>query len=390
MHKSASLLVVFSLWVVVVAPAHATDGPDFFAPRAGMDADTALYLDAWTGDASAVEKLRTRLSQVPAPANAHDDWSYLCDFEAHTAQYAKAIPDCEKAIALNPQGGDANTLAIVKLVAGQPAARVRGSARVPVTKGVHVPVKAGAYDGTALADTGAQISVMMQSVARAAHVKILGASRRVDSTTASVAGQIGLIPEMKIGNAVVENIPVLVLPDAQLTITAGKETVSLPFILSLYALADFGRIAWLDHDKWLALGSTAPPSFPGAAPMVWSPDGIAVPLDGPGGRRAAQFDSGADVSYLYESGTSLLSTEDRASIIKAKRKIGGLGAVVEQEVRRVPQAHMALAGQPLVLMNLDIAPQAKTGEAARLGEDVLQAYSAVVFDFKTMTFSVRK
>lgn len=387
MHKFAGLLVVLALWVVV-APARAAK-PDFFAPRAGMDADTALYLDAWTGDANAVERLRTRLSQMPAPANAYDEWSYICDFENHTAQYAKAVADCTKAVALNPHGGEADTLVIVKLLQHQPPPRAYGSARVPVAPGVRVPVKAGSYAGPALADTGAQISVMMQSVAKAAHVTILGAARQVDSTTASVTGKIGLVPEVKIGDAVVKNIPVLVLPDAQLTVREGKETVSLPFILSLYALADFGRIAWLDHDKWLALGSAAPPPFPGAVPMVWSPDGIAVPLEGPGGRRAAQFDSGADVSYLYASGTPLLSVAERATIVKAKRKIGGLGAVVVQEVHRVPQADLTLAGQPLVLKNLNITGQSETGEAARLGEDVLATYSAVVFDFKTMTFSVR-
>jgi len=188
----------------------------------------------------------------------------------------------------------------------------------------------------------------------------------------------------------VENIPVLVLPDAQLTIHSGKETVSLPFILSLYALADFGRVAWIDHDKWLAIGNAAPSSFPDAVPMIWHPTGIAVPLDGPGGRRAAQFDSGADVSYLYESGTSLLSTAERASIVKARRKIGGLGGIVEQEVRRVPLAHLTLAGQSLVLKNINIAPEPDTGEAARLGEDVLATYSAVVFDFNAMTFSVSR
>jgi len=364
------------------------DRNDFFTPRTGMDADTALYLDAWSGRASAVERLRARLNQMPAPANAYDDWSFLCHFEFHNAQYARAIPDCEKAIALNADGGDANTLAIVKLVAGQPSPRAYGSARVPVTPGVHVPVRAKGYAGLAVADTGAQISVMMQSVARSAGVKMLGASRNVGSPTGPVAGQIGLIPEVRIGSATVKNIPVLVMPDAQLTFSDGKETVSLPFILSLYALADFGRIAWLDHDKWLALGRAAPASFPGAVPMIWHPNGIAVALEGPGGQRAAQFDSGADVSSLYENGAPLLSQTERASIVKAKRKFGGFGGVVEQDVRRVPQADLKLASQPLVLKNLDIAQEPKTGEAARLGEDVLQAYSAVVFDFSTMTFSV--
>ncbi|HEY3521713.1 MAG TPA: retropepsin-like aspartic protease [Rhodanobacteraceae bacterium] len=253
---------------------------------------------------------------------------------------------------------------------------------------MHVPVRASGYAGTAIADTGAEISVMMQSVATAAHVKMLGASRNVGSTTSAVSGQIGLIPEVTIGEATVENIPVLVLPDARLTIRSGKETVSLPFILSVYALADFGRVAWLDHDKWLALGSAAPASFPDAVPMIWHPTGIAVPLEGPGGRRAAQFDSGSDVSYLYESGSSLLSDAERSSIVKAKRKIGGVGGVVEQEVRRVPRADLRLADQALVLKNLDIAAQPETGEAARLGEDVLAAYSAVVFDFDAMTFSI--
>ena len=384
MMRRAVVVLAFAL----LAGRAFAEAPDFFAPRAGLDADTALYLDAWSGNADAVERLRGRLEQASPPAIAGAGWSLLCDFDFHSAQYAKAMADCEKAIALNPKGGDASTLAIVKLVVGQPLPRAHGTARVPVTQGVRIPVKAGRYDGAAIADTGAQISVMMQSVAKTAHVKMLGQSRDIGSTTAAVTGRIGLIPRIRIGKAEVENIPVLVLPDAQLTLTAGKETVSLPFILSLYALADFGCIAWLDHDKWLVLGSAAPSSLPGAVPLIWHPLGIAVPLDGPGGRRAAQFDSGADVSYLYQSGAALLSDAERASIVKAKRKIGGVGGIVEQEVRRVPQARLTLAGQPLVLKDVAIAPETESGEAARLGEDVLRDYSAVVFDFGAMTFSV--
>ena len=380
--------VLFSLLLALLAAPALAETPDFFAPRAGLDADTALYLNAWSGNANAVERLRTRLNQTPAPANAYDGWSFLCGFEYHSAQYAKAVPDCEKAIALNADGGDANTLAIAKLVAGEPAPRAYGTARLPVTSGALVLVKAGGYDGTAIADTGAQISVMMQSVAKAAHVKILGASRDIGSPTGAVSGRIGLIPEVHLGEAVVTNVPVLVLPDAQLTISDGKKSISLPFILSLYALADFGRIAWLDHDKWFALGSAAPASFPDAVPMIWHPTGIAIPLEGPGGRRAAQFDSGSDGTYLYENGVSLLSDAERATIVSAERKIGAAGGVVKEKVRRIPQASLTIAGQPLVLKNLDIAKEPGTGEAARLGGDVLQVYSAVVFDFGAMTFSV--
>jgi hypothetical protein len=65
-----------------------------------------------------------------------------------------------------------------------------------------------------------------------------------------------------------------------------------------------------------------------------------------------------------------------------------VGGIVEQEVRHVQQAGLRLAGQPLVLKDLDIAKESETGEAAKLGEDVLQGYRAVVFDFRAMTFSV--
>jgi hypothetical protein len=84
----------------------------------------------------------------------------------------------------------------------------------------------------------------------------------------------------------------------------------------------------------------------------------------------------------------LLSGAERASIVTARRKIGGVGGIVEQEVRRIPQVDLGLAGQRLVLKNLDIATELKTGEAAKLGEDVLKGYRAVVIDFGAMTFSV--
>jgi hypothetical protein len=380
------LFVLLALLPLLATPARAGDAADYFAPRAGMDVDTALYLDAWSG--KSIEALRARLNKSPAPANAADGWSLLCDFEWHSGDYARATPDCEKAVALDPKGDDANTLAIVQLVANEPAPRAFGFAKVPMSPDAHISVHAAGYDGTAIADTGAEISVMMQSVAQAAHVRMLGASKDVGTTTASISGQIGLLPEFIIGHAIIRNTPVLVLPDAQLTITDGKTVVKLPFIIGLYAMAQFGRVAWLDHGKVLALGSAAPQDFPDAVPMTWHPLGIAVPLDGPGGRRAAHFDSGADASYLFDAALPLLSDAERAQIVEGKRKIGGAGGVVEETVRKLPVASFALAGQPFVLANVVVAAAPPTGEAARIGEDMLKRYAAVVLDFRTMEFSL--
>jgi hypothetical protein len=377
------LLALLAISTVAIA-----DTPDFYAPRVGLDADTALLLDAWSGRAETVAALRNRLAQSPPPANAGDAWSFLCTFSYHTGHYIQSVSDCEKAAATDPQGGNPDTLAIVKLLAHEPSIRVRGAARVPMHDDVRIPVRAGGYGGDAIADTGAEISVMMQSVAKTANVRLLGASRDVQGSTGAVAGQIGLIPSLKIGDATVDNVPVLVLPDAQLVLTSGRVTLKLPFILSLYALAGFGRVAFLDHCKTLALGDAAPAPFPGATPMIWHPAGIAVPLQGPGGVHAAHFDSGANESYLYPAALPLLSAQERARIVDSTRKIGGVGGIVEEKIRRLPLANLALAGQPLQLQNIDVAAQPESGEAARLGQDVLLKYSAVVFDFGAMTFSI--
>ena len=365
-----------------------TAAPDYYAPRAGLGRDTVLLLDASSGRAEDITALRARLAATPLPANAGDAWSFLCKFGLHTSDYAQALSDCEKAAATDPQGGNPDALAIVKLLAHEPRVRVHGTARVAIRDDMRIPVHAGDYTGDAIADTGAEISVMMQSVATAAHVRLLGASRDVHGTTGAVSGQIGVIPSVKIGAAEVDNVPVLVMPDAQLVLTSGKASIRVPFILSLYALAGFGRIAFLDHCKMLAIGDDAPMPFAGATPMIWHPAGIAVPLQGPGGIHAAHFDSGANVSYLYPAALPLIAADERARIFDSTRKIGGVGGIVDEKIQRLPLANLALAGQPLQLQNVDVAAQPESGEAARLGQDVLKKYAAVVFDFGAMTFSV--
>jgi hypothetical protein len=183
------------------------------------------------------------------------------------------------------------------------------------------------------------------------------------------------------------NLPVLVLPDAQLTLADGA--VRLPFIISLYGFTAFGRMAWLDHGRRLALGDAAPQDFDDAVPMIWHPLGLGVPLDGVGGRRAAHLDSGANISYLLEAGLQLIPPGERVLLGVGHRRIGGVGGVVEEDIERLPRASLALAGHALAFSDIDVAMDAETGEVARLGEDVLDRYAAAVLDFTAMRFSVK-
>ncbi len=377
---------VGGLAALLLTAAGSAAGADPYATDRTVTGEDRLMSDVIFGRPGAIERLRQRLTTAPAASLAlqKEGWSTLCEHSYHIGQYAQGAKDCAEATA---RDSDVNTAVIVRLLSTQPAPRSEGRARVPLSPGEHLPVIAGDYREFAIADTGAQISVMMESVAQAAHVRILGASSAVDTTTVAVRGKIGIAPEVRIGTATIRDLPVLVLPDRQLTMAGGQ--VRLPFILSLYALAEFGRIAWLDHGRTLALGDAAPAPGPDAVPMIWHPQGIAVPLDGRIGRRAAHLDSGANLSYLFHTGLDMLRAEEVQKLTASHRQVGGVGGVVDEAIDQLPLATLSLAGRPLLLRDVDVVKDTENGEVARIGEDVLNRYSAAVLDFRSMTFWVR-
>jgi hypothetical protein len=311
-------------------------------------------------------------------------WPLLCEDDYRAGRYRQGVVSCGHATAM---GSKAHVLEIVRLLADQPPVKAEGGARVAMRPGAQIAVRAGGYGGAAIADTGAQISVMMQSVAEAAHVRILGVSHSVETPTADVQGQVGLIPMVQIGQARLIDLPVLILPDDKLVLADGA--IRLPFILGLDGLAAFGRIAWLGHGHMLALGVAAPMPLPDAAPLIWHPLGLGAPVDGVEGRRAAHLDSGANLSYLTEAGLRLLPLQERTRLGSSQRWVGSVGGAVEEDIERLPRATLSFARHPLTLIDVDVAMDSDTGEVARIGEDVLDRFSAVVVDFTAMTISVR-
>jgi len=356
-----------------------------------LSPDKRLIQDELFGKPGASARMRARLLllQIKKPHDAFvvEGWSLLCSASYHSGNYRQAIADCEAATVADPASDDRNTLALVqRFVNEPPPARLGGSARLGFDAEHRIPVRAGRFDGTAIADTGAQITVMMQSVAEQAGVRDLGPTGQISTTTSAVSGSIGILPGLRLGEAKLTNIPVLVLPDAQLTFENGS--FKLPLVLGLYPLALFGRIAWLDHGKILVLGEDAPALSNDAVPAYWHPLGIGIPLDGPGGRMPAHFDTGSDTTYLFEQGLALVSGDERAAITQATRKLGGVGGITQESVRKLPIATLAIAGQPLVLHDVVVAAAPRTGEAARIGEDLFTKFGVCVLDFQAMKFSL--
>lgn len=364
--------------------------PDPYAAPPKGTVDTLLRRSQF-GERGADEAIERWLAANPrAPkADRAQLWHRLCSDDGLFGRYAAALDACANEAAVAPKGEADDDVAMVSLLKGLPPVRATGSALVPL-----IANKLGSrsasitVNGFALpwfVDSGAEVSVVSQSVADRIKVRMLTGSVKVGTTTAPVLGKMGVVDKLTIGDATVENLPVFVLPDAQLTIA---DLPTIPAILGLPALVSFHRVAWLDGAQELALGDASPQLPADAARLYWHEEGVGVPISTGRGTRGAHLDSGANASYLRAAGHALLTRRLERSATSHERRIGGAGGVVRSRQKVLPKLTIKLAGAPVTLSDVSIAEQDKEG-AARIGDDALRQLGALTLDFDSMRVAAR-
>jgi predicted aspartyl protease len=82
---------------------------------------------------------------------------------------------------------------------------------------IQVPVRAGVYTGSWVVDSGANLSVISQSVAEQMGLEVSSTTGTADGGSgAALPVRTAIIPELRLGSAVVHNLPVLVAADSDL------------------------------------------------------------------------------------------------------------------------------------------------------------------------------
>jgi len=327
------------------------------------------------------------------PNAAKDDraqlWHRLCGDYGVRGWYEADLKACTAEAAVAPKGEADDDIAMARTLRALPPVRAIGSVSVPL-----MPNKLGSRSATIevngfvspwFIDSGAEVSVVSQSVADRIKVRMLPGTVQVGTTTAPVGGRMGVVDVLHIGGATVENLPVLVLPDAQLTI---GDLPTIPAILGLPALVAFHRIAWLDGASKLALGAVAPVPPAGSPRLYWHEEGVGVPISTARGTRGAHLDSGANASYLRAPGHALLSRAEERSAREHDRRIGGAGGMVRSRQKVLPVLRLRIAGAPVVLRDVSIVEQDHQG-AARIGDDVIAQLDELTLDFDTMHVAAR-
>jgi hypothetical protein len=361
--------------------------PDPYAPpAAGAPEIQRLVRDARFGEPGADAALLAWLDAHPAAPAATRILGYgvLCNIygvRSFNAQRAAVCAAEQKA------GGTDLDLTMSEGVAGVPSIRAIGSARIALSRnswgGTSVPVTANGVTVPWFVDTGAEVTVLSRGVANRLHPRPLGRTVTVGTTTADAKGELAVIDLLRIGDAAVENVPVLILPDDNLSVGSGEV---IPAILGLPVLDAFGRAAWLDHGATLALGEEAPPVKDAAHRIYWHNDGVGIPLETPLGVMGAHFDSGANVTSLRPPFLALLPAKELENAQMHEVHTGGAGGMVVRHEKQLAALRLNVGGAPIELANVGI--EESGADAGRAGMDLVFPAKLFVLDFAHMTMRV--
>ena len=176
-----------------------------------------------------------------------------------------------------------------------------------------------------------------------------------------------------------ENVPVLILPDAQLMVGNVHQ---IDGILGLPVMVAFGRVAWVDAGRSLALGEAAPKARPSSPRVYWHDEGLGVPVSTPREILGAHLDTGANATDWREEGLPLLDPGTIAAATDEIAHVGGAGGVVEVKQKQLPSTHLSprpSAGHaPKVSGSNGPGPTS----AARIGMDAVSQFGVFIPRFR--------
>lgn len=302
------------------------------------------------------------------------DWrSWLDACERYRSVRADADPSSEQ---------------LARALAGSPPIRAIGRTEVALTPyGGFTRQVALIANGRALdwiVDSGAGVTTLSETTAIAIGIRRLGTvSGMGTATDLTVSGWAGMVNRVVIGGAVVENLPVMILSDADLTFDGRR----VSGILGLPALVAFGRVAWLDGGARLRLGGTGRER--GARhPLYWHDAGIGIPFDTPYGRAGGQFDSGTGHTTLMTPLLAMMPAAEVSALPERRVAQSGAGGTTQTVRPVMPNFAFRALGIPLTATDATIDTRTNEG-IGRVGDDLIRRTRVLALDFRGMQATVR-
>lgn len=252
-------------------------------------------------------------------------------------------------------------------------------------------------------DTGAEISVLSASTAKAWGVKMLDGSATLHGYGGGTfSAQPGYLPALTIGKAELHDVAVYVTADSNLYIPAIKRQTNA--LLGYPVVAALGRLTFA-KDGSLTVSAHSPARDLHTSAALWlSEHSLLVGLGtqpvlsdgkitGAGETRLFMLDTGSGSTwltdhYLAEHAKVFHGPPNEVARLAGA---GGLHEIAAYRARNVP----LFAGNTVILLNgPHILSQPAVGEAESfwgvIGQDVLGIFSSYTIDFRNMTLAIQR
>jgi predicted aspartyl protease len=241
-------------------------------------------------------------------------------------------------------------------------------------------------------DTGANFSVITESVARKMGLKLSeGTAQTQGSTGAENLLHTAIVPEIKIGTATVHNMVALVLQDQALTIPLPKGKYQIDAILGFPVLSVLGELTFTsDNQVQVKVASGDDQS---GAKMFMQQLNPLLQLRINGRDLLMFFDTGADSSVFtvryYEA-----FRQEFTGLPKGKHGIGGAGGVRSASAYKLPKVEVGIGNEKTLLENVPVLAEPLGTDQdllyGSIGRDLVARFSRFTIDFKAMRFRVAK
>jgi predicted aspartyl protease len=255
----------------------------------------------------------------------------------------------------------------------------------------NVELTVNGVQGPWLLDTGANFSVVTKSFAERLGLKLLEGTSQTQAGITGIENplRVALLPTLEMGGATLHNVVVLVLGDANLKISVGKESYQINGIIGYPVFQALGTVSFR-HDGEFEAGHQAQAAGKGARMFMKDLTPI-IQCEVEGKELPFSFDTGASDTDLFVRYLEQFHKESR-NWKKGKTMTAGAGGVVKLKIYTQPELKIGIGNKVVILKKVTIH-RSNTGTDrgelyGNLGQDVVANFESFTLDFSAMTFSL--
>lgn len=252
--------------------------------------------------------------------------------------------------------------------------------------GIRVPLSINGQSTALLFDTGANLSVLIESLAKQLNLTLIDAPIDVANISGSkVRVRLGVASQMQIGNVTVQNAIFMVMPDRDMLVGPGMQ---------LQGVIGFPVISALKEISFAKNGEITIPAIPvSRGQQNLCLEGLQPLLEGRFRDKRMTFalDTGAGASFLYPPFYKAFQQEIRLHYPAATEKVTGVGGAKFVPAFRGKDITFQFAGRDAHFKFIKILTEHTVENSSHfygnMGQDLIRQFEKMTLNFQDMSLT---